>query len=280
MRSSVHEVLALENNGLPGRLLAMTRLGGTLLAAAVGGACWAGDGRPGWMPDRPSISSAWYDAALGRSAQTIAIERPDRIVPKGREMVLATTFTQSPMREWAALATQVDVIDYEIVVLHAPRGPAPADIEAKLVGSDPSLPDVVRTGLVDGRWAFVLRDGTWVLAAMGYVDRVRALLLGSRPPRLSIPSNVSQLVLISRPGLSKRPPCSVEHDEIACAGPVGPTHRREGLEWIVIATKTDGSYVTHAHYSNEEAVETAPRANPSLTVEAYQHGAELYTRGY
>lgn len=254
--------------------------GGTFLVAAACAACWAGDGRPGWMPDRPNLSSDWYGAALGRSAQTIAIERPDRLVPKGREVVLASTFREPQMREWAALATQIDVIDYEVVVLHAPRGPVPAAIEAQLVGSDPIVPDIVRTGLVDGRWAFVLSDGTWVLAAMGYVDRVRALLMRSRPPRLSIPSNVSQLVLITRPGPSTRYPCSFKHDETVCAGPIGAAHPREGLEWIVLATKTDGSYVTHAHYTSEEAVEIAPRANPSLTVEAYQHGAELYTRGY
>lgn len=226
------------------------------------------------------MSSYWYDAALGRSAQTIAIERPDRVVPKARELVLATTFTEPQMREWAALATQIDVIDYEIVILHAPRGPVPPAIEAKLAASDGTAPDVARSGLVDGRWAFVLGDGTWVLAAMGYVDRVRAVLARSRPPRLSIPSNVSQLMLISRPGLTTRSPCRVSHNEVVCGGPIGSTHVREGLEWILIATKTDGSYVTHAHYTSEEAVETAPRANPSLTIEAYQHGAELYTRGY
>ena len=100
---------------------------------------------------------------------------------------------------------------------------------------------------------------------MGYVDRVRALLLRAKPPRLSIPSNVSQLVVIGRP-------------EPATRRPTGSAH--EGLAWIVIATKTDGSYVTHSHYTSEEAVATAPRANPPLTVEAYQHGAELYTRGF
>jgi hypothetical protein len=231
------------------------------------------------MPERPTVSSDWYDAALGRAPQTIGIERPDRPVPREREIVVTTTFTEPAMRDWARRATQIDVIDYEIVVLHEPHGAVPASIDAKLVDSDRSVPDVVRDGLVDGRWAFVLRDGTWVLAAMGYVDRVRAMLTRARPPRLSIPSNVGQLMVISRPAISMRPPCSAKNGELVCSGPIGPVPR-EGLEWIVIATKIDGSYVTHAHYTSDDAVAAAPRANPKLTIEAYQHGREYYTRGY
>ncbi len=251
-----------------------------LLAAAACSACWAGDGRPGWMPERPNIASDWYSSALGHSAQTIAIERPERLHAKGREFVLTTTFTTPQMREWAARSTQIDVVDYEIVVLHEPRGPVPAAIEAKLV-FEPDLSDGVHAGLVDGRWAFVLGDGTWVLAAMGYIDRVRAALARSRPPWLSIPSDVSQLVLISRPGPPTRPPCGLENNELTCTGPIDLSPPREGLEWFLFATKTDGTYATHAHYTSEEAVETGAHALLPLTVEeAYQHGAELYMRGH
>lgn len=209
------------------------------------------------MPERPKVSSDWYDAALGRSPRTIAIERPDRSVPAAHEIVRATTFTEPTVREWAGRATQIDVLDYEIVVLHEPRGPVPATIEVKLAPPERSAPDVVREGLVDGRWAFVLRDGTWVFAAMGYVDRVRVLLARSRPPRLAIPNDTGQLVLVTR-----------------------PSSQREGLEWILIVTKIDGGYVTHAHYTSEAAVEVAPRVSTPDTIEAYQHGQEFYSRGF
>lgn len=230
--------------------------------------CWAGDGRPGWMPEAPVLPE-WYDAALGRGARAIAIEQPNRPIARGHELVLGTTFGDPTMRAWAAQAKQIDVIEYELVVLHEPPPRAPDAIEARLAPPERPTPPIVRNGLVDGRWAFVLADGTWVLAAMGYVDRIRVLVTRSTPPRLPLPRDCAQLLMLSRPAVDNRPQ--------GLTGPIN-TSRFRGLEWIVIATKLDGTYVTHAHYTDEDAVVTAPRPTMPRLEEAYQHGAEFYTR--
>jgi hypothetical protein len=231
------------------------------------------------MPERPNVDSDFYDAALGRDPYFVAVERPERGVPAAREMVLTTSFNNPEMRAWAAKAQQIDVVDYELVVLHAPCGPAPESFARQLRAPSRHTPNIAREGLVDGRWAFVLEDATWVLAAMGYVDHVRALLARTRPPRLGIPDDVSQLLFLARPR-GTRSPCRVVRGELTCSGAVPLRVEREGLEWFVFATKTDGTYVTHAHYMSEDAVEKAPNpSTPENTLDAFQHGAELYLQG-
>ncbi len=245
--------------------------------AALTSACGLVAAKPSWVPERPVVASDFYDGVLGRSPNVIAVERPFRALPPSREIVRQTTFSWPEMQALAATADQVDVLDYDVVVLHPPVGPLPALVDAQLGGPDPRVTDSVRAGLVDGRSAWVLRDGTWVLVAMGYVDRARVLLARMRPEKLAIPGDVAQLVWIEDPRESDRRPCKIENGDVWCSGPIGSSRRPPRLASVLVATKVDGTHVTHARYTEPDAAEAAQLRVPE-GAQRIEDGVDVYMR--